>query len=413
MLPHAVFLERAAREPLSSPAVSYGQGAFLALRLLDLLGPDGGSVEAEAFEYQCAATDRFCRSLRNGSTEAAHLQEIVRSTAEAQRRRDPRLVAPGLLAYAHHLEDDAHYEESLDVLQTMLRVGGEGLVRSDIIAARLRIARLNRKLARFDEAEQVYEAAGALASAAGDGYSVLLSRLGGAETLRGRGNLAGAETCLREILADARSERRREAEALAEHGLGPVLYMRGQIPEAATHVWRAFKLYEDEGSRVRALSDLGIMLRTLGQVDAAERAFEEVVRRSAGYDQDTNAMIELLECASRRGDRLTFERRREECRAREPRMAPNMHVDFYFKQGLGQARFGEFTRALTSLQKARELAAEAGLHEFEFRIERIRNGLRDCEQQLARAPLEVAEPVARDSLEEVRRSLIELTTTRV
>ncbi len=405
MLPHAVFLERAAREPLSSPAVSYGQGAFLALRLLDLLGPDGGSVEAEAFEYQCAATDRFCRSLRNGSTEAAHLQEIVRSTAEAQRRRDPRLVAPGLLAYAHHLEDDAHYEESLEVLQTMLRVGGEGLVGSDIIAARLRIARLNRKLARFDEAETAYQVAGALASAAGDGYSVLLSRLGGAETLRGRGNLAGAETCLRGILADTRARGRPEAEALAEHGLGVVLDQRGQSVDAAAHVWRAFELYQDEESQVRALGDLGGLLLKLGDADGAEQALTEVVRRGRSQETVDNAAIELMHCASFRRDRLGFKRWRERCVARKSRMPPNILTDFYFKAGIGEARFGRFRRAEALLATALQAAGESGLHEFEFRIERIKNGLPECERELGRAPPELAEPAVLEPLREVRRSL--------
>ena len=132
------------------------------------------------------------------------------------------------------------------------------------------------------------------------------------------------------------------------------------------------------------------------------------MRRSSGYDQDTNAVTELLECASRRGDRLTFGRWREQCRSREPRMGPNMRVDFYLKLGIGQARFGQFRRAEASLEKALELAAEAGLHEFEFRIERIKGGLRDCERELAKAPLEVAEPPQDEALRNVRLSLSEV-----
>ena len=39
-LPHAVFLQRVADEPATSPEVRLGQGAFLALRFVDLLAPD-------------------------------------------------------------------------------------------------------------------------------------------------------------------------------------------------------------------------------------------------------------------------------------------------------------------------------------------------------------------------------------
>lgn len=411
-LPHAVFLERAVSQPVTSPAVSLGQGAFLALRLLDLLAPDHGAVETDAFQYQCAATTRYCRGLQNDTTEAAHLQEIVRSTAEAQRQREPRLVAPGLLAYAHCLEDEGHYEEALDVLETMLRVGGERLVRSDAIAATLRVARVNRKLARFDEAEAAYDEAAALAAAAGDSFSALLSRLGRAETLRGRGNLADAETALWETLADARAVARREAEALVEHSLGIVIDARGQSTEAITHVWRAFERYEDDESRVRALNDLGLMLLRLGDADGAQCALTEVVRRSSSQDTVDNAMIELMHCASYRRDHIGFERWRARCESRTEKMPPNILADFYFKAGIGEARFGRFGRAEALMAMALRIANESGLHEFEFRIERIKNGLRECQRELARAPLEIAEPVGIESLREVRRSLSELADAR-
>src|SRR5256886_9152400 len=39
-------------------------------------------------------------------------------------------------------------------------------------------------------------------------------------SIQGRGNLAEAERCYREILADARIAAERDAEAQAEHGLG-------------------------------------------------------------------------------------------------------------------------------------------------------------------------------------------------
>lgn len=411
--PHAVFLYRATDEEVTSPAVRLGQGAFLVLRLLDLLAADRKRLDADAFRYQCAATDRYCRELDADSPEAAHLHGLVRTASDAQRRKDARLLAPALLAYAHYLEDDAHYEEALDVLQTLFQVAGDRLKGSDAVAATLRTARLNRKLARFDDAEAAYEQAAAVAAAAGDRHSVLLSRLGQAEVLRGRGNLGEAEPALRDILSDAKTASDTDAEARAEHGLATVLDTQGQSAEAVVHAWRSFELYADDLMRMRALHDLAIMVRALGDVTAAEQAFSEVLRRSTGYDQDTNAVVELLECASRRGDRVAFERWRTEGRRREGRMLASTQVDFYLKQGIGQARFGDFRRAEASLEKALALAQDAGLNELVFRIERIKNGLRDCEQELAKAPLEVAEPVRGESLQDVRASLFELANADV
>src|SRR5438132_5660418 len=99
-LPHAVFLERASLHPATSPAVRQGQGAFLVLRLLDLLIPDHEPpVSADAFRYQWAATERYCRELGIGLPEAAHLQDLARTAQDAWPVQDVRLLAPALLAY--------------------------------------------------------------------------------------------------------------------------------------------------------------------------------------------------------------------------------------------------------------------------------------------------------------------------
>lgn len=405
-LRHAVFLHRVTDVEPTSPSARLGQGAFLALRLIDLLAPDRAPVSDPAFEYQWSATDRYCSELVVEGTEAAHLTGLVGIARQAFRHKDSRLLAPELLAYAHYLEDDAHYEEALDVLDTLLQVGGDRLSQGDAVATQLRWARVLRKMARFDEADAAYAEAGAQAETAGDSYSVLLSRLGKANVLHGRGNLSGAERQYREILADARTHGHREVEARAEHGVGAALLVQGQPADAVPHVWRAFELYEDESSRLRALNDLGLMLLALGDAQGAERALLEVLRRGGSQDNANNALIELMHCASYRRDRVGFERWRTECEARIPTMAPNILADFYLKAGIGSARFGNFRKARIQLTTAVEQATANGLHEFEFRIERINAGLRDCEAEAAR-PV-VAEPMESPELLEVSASLARL-----
>src|SRR6266480_1605485 len=396
-LPHAVFLHRLAGEsPSSALEPRLGRAAFVALRLVDLLGAEYTTLHPDAFHYQHVATARCCRDLPPGTTETSHLVGLEQGSVG--------LVLPALFAYAHYLEDEMRLEEALDVLDTLLRVGGEKLPATDAVGARLRRARVYRKLNEFDAAEQSYAEGGALAATIGDTHSELLSRIGRAEALRGRGNLLEAEQSYREILLEAERQGDHDVQARAHQEIAVVLSTRGQPAEAIPHEWRAFQLYQDGLSRIRVLGDLGIMLLFVGDAMGAERALSEVVRSRATQDVLDNAMVELMHCASFRRDRVGFERWREQCDARRESMPPNILVDYMFKAGIGRARFGQLDRAERLLTSALRIADEAGLHEFTFRIERIQAGLRDCD---------CAEPAAESALgseavKEVSASLAEL-----
>ena len=408
-LPHAIFLQRVSGpQGATSLEARLGQGAFLALRLVDLLAPDRPPVSGDAFHYQWIATDRFCAELRAAATEGAHVHGIAESTADAHRLGDIRLIAPALFAYAHFLEEELRLEEAVDVLTTLVVVVASRLSAKDAVAARLRFARVHRKLNRFDEAEAAYAEAGEMASAAGDRYSALLSRIGLANTILGRGNLPEAERRLRGILADAHVAGERDVEARAQHGIGVALHLMGQAPDAIPHIWRAFELYDEDDSRMRALNDVGVMLLTLGDAVGAERALSEVVRRGGTPDNTSNALIELMHAASYRRDHVGFARWRERCDERLEHMPPNILADFYLKQGIGQARFGRFRRAEALLTQALEIAGAAGLHELEFRVERIRRGLADCERVLAVEPQTTETVVQTDELRQVSASLAQL-----
>jgi len=408
-LEHAAFLRRLAEAGPGSPQARLGHGAFLTLRLVDLLDPAEPRVRPDAFGYQLAAMDRVCRELPGDSTETAHLIGLVRATADAFRSRDSQLVVPALLAYAHYLEDELMLSDGLDVLETALRVGGEALRASDRVASRLRMARVLRKLNEFDAAEEAYQEAGSLAAAGGDRHSALLSRIGSANTVLSRGNLTDAERLLRQALLDAHDAGDREAQARAHQVMSVALVTRGQPIEAIPHVWRAFELYEEDASRGRALADLGGMLLMVGDKDGAESALLQALARGGEQDFATNALIELMHCASSRGDRVGFERWREQCETRRGRMPPNILADFTLKTGIGRARFGQFDRAEVLLAIAVNIAEAAQLHEVAFRIERIKSGLRDCQEACVATPEAAAEQLcANERVREVSAALAHL-----
>jgi tetratricopeptide (TPR) repeat protein len=406
-LPHSVFLRRMTDEPIPSPHVRLGQGAFLALRFVDLLSPDREAPTPDVFRYQWAATERYCAELASEGTEASHLSCIVRSASEAHRRADINLLAPALFAYSLYLEQEAQFEEAEDILQTILTIGRGRLQQADEISAWLRLGRTRRKQAEFDGAITAYAEGGRLANAANDAFSIFLSRIGLCNVHYFRGNLPEAERGWRTVLADATAAGFGAIEAQAHHGLGNLLQRRGLADAGAPHLWRAYELYENESDRLDVLNDLGIALLSMGDVEGAENALREVVRRERSGTIRTNALIELMHCASFRLDRLRFERTREECLTNLEGMPPNVRADYYCKVGIGLARFGNFVKAAANARHALEIASAHGLHELVFRIERIINGLQVCdapdEARLAPEPI-----IASDALREVRASLAAL-----
>jgi tetratricopeptide (TPR) repeat protein len=388
--------------------VRLGQGAFLALRFVDLLAPDHEPPTPDVFRYQWAATERYCAELAGEGTEASHLSCIVRATGEAHRTSEFDLIAPALFAYALYLEQESHLEEAQDVLQTMIDIRGERLPVSDTISAWMRLGRVLRMQADFDRADAAYAEAGTIAAAAGDRQSVLISRIGQCNVIHFRGNLAAAESAWRAVLADALVEGFRSVHAQAEHGLGNILVRRGQAHEGVPHLWRAYELYEDESAQLRAMNDLGLMLLSLGDVAAAERALAEVVRRERVSDNLANAKIELMNCASYRRDRVTFERWRERALDHVDEAVPNIRADYYLKAGIGFARFGNYSRADVELRRALEIASAHGLHELVFQIERLRGGLQDC-RTLEMESASIEPTVSTEALREVSASLAALS----
>ncbi|HMG19418.1 MAG TPA: hypothetical protein VK573_11885, partial [Gemmatimonadales bacterium] len=172
-LPHAVFLQRVADEPATSPEVRLGQGAFLTLRFVDLLAPDREPPTPDVFRYQWAATERYCAELAGEGTEASHLSCIVRAAGDAHSTGDITLLAPALFAYALYLEQESHFDEAEDALQTMIDIGNERFPVSERISAWMRLGRVRRLQADFDRADAAYVEAGRIASTANDHRSVL------------------------------------------------------------------------------------------------------------------------------------------------------------------------------------------------------------------------------------------------
>lgn len=405
-LPHVVFLERAARE-YDSAQSRFGQAAFLVLRLIDLLGghqttPNGD----ELFGYQAAATGRYCHEQLEPGPQADRLLDLVSAASYAHRRKNSGLIAPVMFDLARDLITASHFDEALDVLTTFERTAGAHIEPSAAITVAMLTGRAKRLTARFDEAEAAYRRAGVLATSQGDHRMEAFSRLGCTIVHQSRGNLAEAEREYFELLDVARALGDRSLESQVEDGIGIVLGSRGQIPDAVPHLWKAFELAKDHPDEaMAALHNLGYALCRLGAIESAERAFRFVLDRSHAVELTNNALVELMHCASYRRDRVGFARWSAECARALETMQPNTLTDYHLKLGVGLARFGRFDRAAIDLQHALQIARTHGLHEFEFRIERIAAGLSGCEPTQPEHEGLEKPPAWAATLDEVSRAL--------
>lgn len=377
---HEPFLERMGDERFRDRS-AYTLGAFLVLRLVDRYAVQVGGIHPDALAYQEEATLDYVLKLNQEDAEARHLMELLRVSKAVREGGGRSLLWAPLLAYAYWLEQELRLKEALDVVDTALRMD-DGTAPEKEVAALLQEGRIYRLLGNFDAARRYYRHARTRAERLGDTHSVLLSRIGEAIVLRQVGNLPGSEKALREILRDAERLGDRDAQARAHHDLGATLLHTGREVMAAHHVYRAFELYGDEPNALRALSDLGEVLKRLGRLDAAENAFRLVLRGSAEGETRACAMIAMLELTSLRRDRLAFGRLARYMSSIQEQLPPYRRIDFHLQLGLGHHRFGNKARADKALRLAGSLAQLYGMNEYVFRAEQSLKKIQSPDEHL-------------------------------
>ncbi|HET7470131.1 MAG TPA: hypothetical protein VFJ81_10670 [Gemmatimonadales bacterium] len=380
VLSHAPFLERARDEherERELPA-RLALGAYLVSRLVDrLLVRDEADGAAEGILWQLDAVRRHLRELPADSPESAHLHGITDAIpVGSQSLASLRL---SLMAYAYFLEHEGRLEEAVEILELAVRTHGGEVPAGDFAASALFAGRLNRLLARWPAATTCYSAAETAATTVADTVLMLRARLGRGAVLRGQGNHPLARQIAQEVAVSAASAGHREVEAMAYADLGVVLMNEGRQVEAIQAIYQSFLLSDDLLLRTRALGDLGVALLGVGAVEAARTAFDIVLRSKSSFGVRLNAVLELMDIESAAGNRMAFERRRSEGEAARGRMPPSMLADFYYKAGVGLARFGQIARARDLLLAGQEHSENYRLNAWYFRFEHTLANLAGCE----------------------------------
>jgi tetratricopeptide (TPR) repeat protein len=384
---HEPFLERASGDDEER---GHALGAFLTLRLVDRIAEDAKALTSEALKFQLRACATYLDEVYPQTDEVTHLREIVRVAESASRAGNKRLLWAPLLAYAFWLEQQLRLDESLDVLDSTLRLENASAI-DEKTAGLLQKGRVLREAGRFEEAGEAYAFAGELANLRGDLRSQMVSRIGRAGVLQKTGDLPGSESLLIGALHVAEQSADAFVEARALHNLSVTKYLMNKVPEAVGLAYRAYQRYEEADQRSRALSDVGVYLMELGHYGSAKEAFLQVLSTSPAARVRLNTVLELLEVSAHTQDRVGFERWRREVESDYDTLPPAERVDFEINTGWGLATFGNESEAKSRLERALGLAETYKLGQRVFEAEQLLNDLRAGRQFAASPPVGTAE----------------------
>ncbi len=364
---HEPFLERASG---GGDQRGHALGAFLTLRLIDRIAEAPGAAKSESLAYQVRACATYLGELVPTTEEVSHLREIVHVARSVQETGNKRLLWAPLQAFAYWLEQELRLEESIDALDSALRLENASAIHEKI-ATQLQRGGVLRLAGKFDESQAAYTVAGQLANLAGDWHSVMVSRIGHAKILQKTGDLPRAEQVLREVLGTAVERGDAPIEARASHDLSVNMHLMSRRNEAVPLALRAYELYDEPMLRARAVNDLGTFLKELGHYAAARDAFLLVLRTQPTPEFRMHTAIELLELAALVQDRVGFSRWRRELNGIESVLPPSEHVDLKLKLGAGVASFGNHDEGIAHLEHAIVLAEEHKLAQKLFEAERV------------------------------------------
>jgi hypothetical protein len=379
VLEHAPFLERARleREHGQDELARLALAGYVVARLVDrLLSKPAGSEAHEGFLWQLEAVRRHIRDLPGDLPETAHLSGITEAVSTNGQSLAPLRL--GLTAYAYFLEHEGRLEEALDSISLAVRTHGGRIPPADLAACALFCGRLHRLLAHWESATACYRAAEEAGHITGDPTATLRGQLGIAAVLRGQGNLPAARLTVESVLRQAEPLNLSDVLTIGYGDLGVVFELQGLKVESLHAKYRAFQLAPDSLQQMRALGDVGVGLAEIGCHGGARLAFEIVITSTASFLVRTNALIELMDLESAAGNRVAFERHRTAVEATSGQMAPGMLVDYYYKAGVGLARFGQLGRATDVLKTATQLAETNRLNAWYFRVERVLQNLALC-----------------------------------
>ncbi len=341
--------------------------ALRTLRMYDLVRDADASAPIVTAQLRSLTRDLHALESKHPSIEP--LTAVASILPLSVKRHDVAMqfVHAALLNYSSVLEEDAEWEMACELLRAVAEdteADGELALSAQ---ARLRLGFVYRALAKWEYSRASYERA--IELAAEDGvFSILLrARIGLANNLAGRGDLAAAGGVLSEALRESRTlcpeitPRVMLAQASVAHSMG-------RFEDAVTLAYGAFQAEASEQTvQYQALVDVANLLCDVGAQATAREALQLVATRAPERLQRIHALVNLLAISVTMRARDEFDAIRGRLEAL--RRPPRQDVLFHLHQAMGFRTFKQPQLAAIAARRAAELAEQYSLHHLSFLAE--------------------------------------------
>jgi len=365
-LRHLPFFEEVATHEEHQAEWRAATAGLVTLRLVDAWIEEGPRVVVPD-SWNVRAVLKAIDQMDEGSTIPSILRSVVSAMANGAAGMGSHDVMTPLMAYARALEYDAQWILASDVYETVIAHTHPVEESDSAVMAHLRHAVSLRVLGEFQQAQEAYDTAGAIAQNANDMIGVLRARIGGAKIAVARGNLPHAETVLDEAIATASELGIASVHSLALHDRAMVAGLRGRHDLAIELAYEAMRESATPADRDRILSDIGTAFHMLGLRSVARDAF--LVLSATAQEQYMRwvAMLSLMSIAAEDGSDVIFDQLKRQIQP--GRLPPKLEAEYYMRLGRAyrELRHGDLEQI--ALSKAVELAEHYGYSGLLFEAE--------------------------------------------
>jgi tetratricopeptide (TPR) repeat protein len=355
-------------------------GAYLVMRLVART-LDAATHADAALELQRLSTARFVDDLPTTVAECAHLRFVLAALPADD--VEPGALRRTLLRYAGWLEREGRLDMALEALRLAARTWAGDIPPREFTSLALDVGRVNRQLARLHLATDAYHAASESARITGDRLAQFRARLGGISVRRLEGATDGLDRELRALLGECQDDPvLAPLVPLIHADLGALSSAAGRPDDAIRAMVQATRATRSVAERLQMLVGLGRILLELGIRDLAALLLEHVAARSPDRLVRAGAEVELMDIASREGNRLGFERIRAGLGRLMWRLPATMRAEFHYRAGLGFARFSQRGRARRSWAVGRTVAIREGLDRWADIFRQLQDSQREVAQEM-------------------------------
>jgi tetratricopeptide (TPR) repeat protein len=303
---------------------------FLAVRMVRRLLRDGfDQVPAASFERQIEGVREELGHLGARDPERARLAQFLHKVS----LRSPSAACEAALDMGEVTEEMGHLYAAEEFYLTgydiAAAIDARGL---ETMALRL-LGSVYQRGGRWEESEDAYQRAGALALQIGERREWSRAVRGIAAGYALRDNPAQAEKVLRDALQLGREWQDAAVTSSFATDLAQLALDAGDVDRAAEQAWFALSLASDDEQRSPALFALARSLRRAGLLPAAEACYELLLRSSTSTQVRFTALADQAVAAAEAGDSDLFMQRRARLleraseSTRDPRVRASLNIE--------------------------------------------------------------------------------------